>query len=101
MDALVVGVLEVVAIVGVFLGILYLIQRFHERADNGESARSQFRHVLTGNYLWALRILVALMVLLLIGYAVTRWMPLVWFTVACLGAVGVVSRVGHFAGKSK
>ncbi len=100
MKDLVIGVLEVVGVIVLFLGVVYLIQRSHKRRENAEPAPSTWLWpVLTGNYLLAFRLSVALMVLSLVGYAVTRWLAFVWIVVACFVIYGVLTWVGRAANK--
>ncbi len=99
MSALVIGILEVAGIIVLFLGVVYLIQRSHKPAENARPESASPFPRLTGNYLLAFRRSIALMVLSLLGYAVTRWLPFVWIGVACFVAYGVLTWMGRVAHK--
>ncbi len=99
MNALVIGVLEVLGIIVLFLGVVYLIQRSHKSREKTEPAQFSFMPRLKGNYLLAFRISVALMVLSIVGFAVTQWYAWIWLGVACFVAYGVLTWMGRVAPK--
>ncbi len=99
MNELLIGVLEVVGIIVLFLGVVYLIQRSHKSRENTEPAQFSLIPKLKGNYLLAFRLSIALMVLSMLGFAITRWLLLVWIALACLVMYGVLTWIGRVAPK--
>ncbi len=99
MNALVIGVLEVLGIIVLFLGVVYLIQRSHKSRENAEPAQFSLMPRLKGKYLLAFRLSIALMALSIVGFAVTRWYALIWLGVVCFVAYGVLTWIGRVAPK--
>ncbi len=56
---LVIGILEVVGVIALFLGVVYLIQRSHKSEANDKPAASPYFPKLTGISLLGVRLLLA------------------------------------------